>query len=520
MSILLILFWLIMTVLWAVRIEDRTLTLNHPGFIALGAVISGVLLYFTMPALIPLEILVYLGLSLGMSAFASSFVHHNEKMGVIAGAALVVALVAVPLIASGAYIIGAKSLAEIPQVETTDDTTDLIDTDHISLTSTKTALWRADKVVGNLGYKVGVFKPDIQFIDGELTWLVPLDYNSVDKALIYAGEGTDGYIAVSAEEPKAEPKLVAGLPMRYTPNAILENNLIRHIWEDYPTYIIHEPVFQLDEQGDPKWVALLSQPGLYGLIGETPRGLAVTDPVTGKNEFYEIGKQPAWIQRVFDEALTETYLGWWGTYSDGWINSWWGQRDLKYPTGSVFIEHGEAGAILSAGEPDVYLVQGTDGNQYWFSAITTPGKDSSMVGYVLGDVQDGKFTFYNAPGYYNDFGAAANVQQHQKVAMATGLEVVQPIMYVIDDQEVWIIPVVSQTGEVMEIGLVEAHGGETYVGPTLDDVLTQWRGIGITADDDGVQESTTALQEIEEIRKHLDRLEAKLKAEAAQKNTA
>ncbi|QSZ66471.1 hypothetical protein RJ40_02630 [Methanofollis aquaemaris] len=519
MSILLVLFWLIMTAFWAVRIEDKTLKLNQPWFIGIGAVASAAVLYITTPALIPLEIVAYLGISLAMSAFASSYLHHNERMGVIGGVALTVALVAVPFITSGAYIIGAQSLAEIPQVETTDTTVDLIDTDHIRLTSAKTALWRADKVIGNLGYKVGVFEPDVQFLDGELTWLVPLDYNSVDKALIYSGEGTDGYILVSAEEPKAEPRLVTGIPMHYTPNAILENDLTRHIWEDYPTYIIHDPVFQIDERGTPKWVALLSQPGLYGIIGETPQGLVITDPVTGTNEFYEIGKQPAWVQRVYDEDLTETYLGWWGTYSDGWINSWWGQRNLKYPTGSVYIAHGEAGASLSAGDPDVYLVQGTDGNQYWFSAITTPGKDSSMVGYVLGDVQNGTFTFYNAPGYYNDFGAAANVQQHQKVAMASGLEVVQPIMYVIDDQEVWIIPVVSQTGEVMEIGLVVAHGGETYIGTSLDDVLTQWRGTGITGGDDGTSDNVTTLQEIEEIRKLLDQLEAKLKAEATQKNT-
>jgi len=511
MSITLIIFWLIMTAVWAVRIEDKTLKFNHPGLIALGAVVSGAILYVTTPALVLVNVLFLLAASLAVSGIAASFVHGAEKMRVAGGTVLTLAILCIPLLTAGAEVIGAQDLAAIPQVKTVDNATDLIDTDHIRLTSAKTALWRADKVIGNLGYKVGVFTPDVQFLGGDLVWLVPLDYTSLDKALIYAGEGTDGYVIVSSENPKAEPRRVTGLQMHYTPHAILEYDLTRHIWEDYPTYVIHQPVFQLDDEGSPRWVTLLSRPALYGIIGETPEGIVVTDPVTGTNEFFDLGKQPAWIQRVYDEDLTETYLKWWGTYSDGWINSWWGQRDLKYPTGDVYIEHGEAGATLSAGDPDVYLVQGTDGNQYWFSAITTPGKDSSMVGYVLCDVQDGTFTFYNAPGYYNDFGAAANVQQHQKVAMATGLEVVQPIMYVIDGEEVWIIPVISQTGEMMEIGLVVAHGGETFVGTTLDDVLSQWRGVsGETPGPDGGE---VTVQEIEEIRKLLDKLEARLKAQ-------
>jgi len=515
MSIIIILFWLVMTAVWAFRIEDKKLKMNHKGLILLGGIISGVALYITIPALIPINIIIYIAVSIAASAFASSVIYNVENMNIIGGAALIVAILVVPMLTSGAQVAGAQALAEIPQVQTAENATDLIDTQHIRLTSYKTALWRADKVIGNLGYKVGVFEPDVQFIDSELIWLAPMDFTSLDKSLIYAGEGTEGYVILSAEDPKAEPERVTGIAMKYTPNAILENDLTRHIWEDYPTYIIHDHVFQLDGEGNPEWITLLTQPALYGIIGEVPQGIVVTDPVTGSNEFYKPGEQPSWIQRVWDEDLTETYLDWWGRYSDGWINSWWGQRNLKFPTGGVYIAHGDAGATLTSGDPDVYLVEGTDGNQYWFSAITTPGKDASMIGYVLCDAQNGKFTFYKAPGYYNDLGAAANVQQHQKVAMASGLEIVQPIMYIIDGEEVWIIPVISQTGEVMEIGLVVAHGGETYVGDNLDDVITQWRGETLTESgtDTVPSDDQTTIQEIEEIRKLLDQLEAKLKAE-------
>ena len=63
-----------------------------------------------------------------------------------------------------------------------------------------------------------------------------------------------------------------------------------------------------------------------------------------------------------------------------------------------------------------------------------------------------------------------------EVAKAPDLEVVQPIMYVIDDQEVWIIPVITPSGEQTLVGLVEARSGTTYIGPNLQNVLLQWRG--------------------------------------------
>ncbi|WP_157199937.1 hypothetical protein [Methanogenium cariaci] len=36
MSILIILFWLVLTAIWAFRIEDKKLQLNHPALILLG----------------------------------------------------------------------------------------------------------------------------------------------------------------------------------------------------------------------------------------------------------------------------------------------------------------------------------------------------------------------------------------------------------------------------------------------------------------------------------------------------
>jgi hypothetical protein len=139
-----------------------------------------------------------------------------------------------------------------------------------------------------------------------------------------------------------------------------------------------------------------------------------------------------------------------------------------------------------------------------------------MVGYMLTDVRTGKFTFHETPGYYNDQGAAQNVHQHPEVAKAPELQVVQPIMYVIDGQEIWIIPVITPSGEQTLMGLVEARSGTTFIGQSLQDVLGQWRGTtGIRDAGSGMESGTTVKARIAQIRKLLDEIEAELGSVAA-----
>ncbi|MDD1703868.1 MAG: hypothetical protein LUP97_01360, partial [Methanoregula sp.] len=121
----------------------------------------------------------------------------------------------------------------------------------------------------------------------------------------------------------------------------------------------------------------------------------------------------------------------------------------------------------------------------------------------------GRFTFHPTAGYYNDLGAAQNVHQNPEVAKAPELQVVQPIMYVIDGQEIWIIPVITPSGEQTLVGLVEARSGTTYIGASLQDVQGQWRGTtGFPDAGSGTDSRTSVKAKIAQIRKLLDELEA------------
>ena len=99
-----------------------------------------------------------------------------------------------------------------------------------------------------------------------------------------------------------------------------------------------------------------------------------------------------------------------------------------------------------------------------------------MVGYMLTDLRTGNFNFYPTPSIYNDIGAAKNVQQNPEVAKVMGATVAQPIMYMISGEEVWIMPVITQSGENIMMGVVRARTGETFVSLDLKTALAELNG--------------------------------------------
>jgi hypothetical protein len=471
---------------------------SRASFALAAAAASSILLYLIELPFTGFNMLLWFSINACIALGLNSAFAKNPNGGIASGIAVGVIIL---LWIGGITVLSAMTatqLAAAPDVNVVSGPSTIINSSHIRLVSYETAQWRSDKVIGSLGYKSAIAEPDIQTLNGTLVWITPLDYDGFFiKAWSYANEGTGGYVIVNAEDPKADARLVPVNHMVYTRYALLGNEVNRRVWEQKPEYLQMETTFQLDDTMQPKYVINMAEPMLYGCIGERPVGVATVDPVSGSVDFYRLGEQPAWIQRVWSEGTTEEWIGWWGRYQHGWWNSILGQRDVK---------------VLSGIDgPDVFLVNGNDGNLYWFGTVSNPGTDTSMVGYMLTDVRTGRFTFHETPGYYNDLGAAQNVHQNPEVAKAPDLQVVQPIMYVIDGQEIWIIPVITPSGEQTLVGLVEARSGTTYIGPGLQSVLAQWRGTrGIPDAGSGTVSGTTVKEKIAQVRRLLDEIEAEV----------
>lgn len=475
--------WVLLAIAWLkptlpkMKEDVRDWVASQVVSLIIGVLVSSFMIYFIMPPamwriIIPLAFLMVL-ISNGLRAFWDL-----EFSGYAIGASLIVVVFAIiAALFGGAFF--AEDLNKIPKVANAPAgyTPDFISIEHIRTVPKETAEWKADKKVGEYGYKFETQQAHIQFRDGELKWLVPFEYGSLWKAYKYGDEGTNAYIKVSAEKPHAEVERVVGFSMRYIPSGVFGYDLERHIYFSYPEYYQRESVFQLDDWGNPVYVTMLTLPTI-AYTGEVPAGIVVTDTQTGDMNFYDMNSIPAYIQRVMDESLTENYLSWWGEYVHGFWNSWFSQKDVKKPTGGLDISSREGSGEIrvdESSEPDVFLIYGSNDRLYWFTSITTSGKDLSMVGYTLTDVLTGKTTFYKTEGYFNDIGAAKNVQQHAEVSKVMGFRVSQPIMYIIDGNETWIIPVLASTNEIRAFGVVHGKTGTTFVKENLDDVLAEYK---------------------------------------------
>lgn len=445
--------------------------------LVIGALISILVIYFIMPStmwivVVPLIFFV-LALNNALRAILSM-----EYSGVILGVSIVAVVIALLVfLFAGAFY--AEDLHRIPEVTeaTPGSIPNMISTEHIRTVPKETAEWKADKKIGEYGYKFEIQEAHIQFRDRELKWLVPFEYGGLWKAYNYGDEGTNGYVKVSAEKPNAEAERVLGFSMKYIPSGVFGYNLQRHIYYSYPAFYQKESVFQLDDKGKPIYVTMLTRPTI-AYTGEVPAGIVITDTQTGDMNFYDMNSIPAYIERAMDESLTENYLSWWGAYVHGFWNAQFSQKDVKKPTGSLYIytsEGAEEKIVDEGDEPDVYLIYGNNDKLYWFTSITTSGKDMSMVGYTLTDVFTGQTMFYKTEGYFNDIGAAKNVQQHAEVSKVMGFRVSQPIMYIIEGNETWIIPVLASTNEIRAFGIVHGKTGTTFVKEKLEDALSEYK---------------------------------------------
>lgn len=472
--------WLLFTLAWLTPTIPRRENIkswigSQIISLIIGALISTFITYFIMPPTIWIVIVILFMLAVLLNNAIRTW-FDLDFSPVLAGISLIIVIIGVLVyMFAGAYY--AEDLHKIPKVnQFVGGPPDMISTEHIRTVPKETAEWKADKKIGEYGYKFETNKAHIQFRDGELKWLVPFEYGNLWKAYKYNDEGTNAYVKISAEKPYADAERVVGFSMRYIPSGVFGYDLERHIYFSYPDFYQKESTFQLDDKGNPIYVTMLTVPTI-AYTGEVPVGIVVTDAQSGDMNFYDMSDIPVYIQRVMDESLTENYLSWWGKYIYGFWNTQFSQRDYKKPTGGLQLTKSGSGEISvdQSYEPDVFLIYGKDNKLYWFSSMTTSGNELSMIGYVLTDVLTGKMVFYKTEGYFNDIGAAKNVQQHAEVSKVMGFKVSQPIMYIIEGNETWVIPVLASTNEIRAFGVVHGKTGTTFVKEKLEDVLVEYK---------------------------------------------
>jgi hypothetical protein len=373
-------------------------------------------------------------------------------------------------------IVDASGLRDVTGVTTTSDKPPTADLQHVRVVPEESAIFSGSKVLGQLGayYRVGDYS--VQSENGKLVWVAPLDFQG---AIQWLARGTSpGVIVVSAENPDTPAELRQRQPLRYIPSALLNTNLMRHVYMSYGTELLLETTLQLDAAGDPKYIVTLGRP-MIGWSGETVTAVVIVDPATGAMQRIprdQFASLPAWISRVYPADLALEYNDWLGRYVHGWWNSVVTKRDVHLPVRDEVF-----GLLL-------------DANRFvWFADHTSPNAtDDSMTGFTYMDSRTGAMVYYtSAGGEFNSVAAERSVSANPIITQGR-LIPTQPILYNIG-QNTWVVPAVASNGKFQTLALVQAAGGHVVVGNSsssapVADAFAQYRAfLGGSTENSGAE---------------------------------
>ncbi|MBP3442945.1 MAG: CvpA family protein [Clostridia bacterium] len=288
---------------------------------------------------------------------------------------VLLAVVAVGFILSS-VVFRASSYAKIIDVQTGDFASEVDEADfsHVPVIDEATTAVLAERAVSDLD-KLGyvsqfTIQPKYYQINYKDTpvRVVPLQYSNIIKWFTNAKNGLPAYVIVDATSQDAELVEVKG-GMKYSTADHFNHNVTRHVRFKYPTYLLDNPTFEIDDNGHPYWIfAKLDMTiGLFG--GRDVTGAIICDSVTGECQEYSLSQvreseDLQWIDRVFSAELLNEQYNFYGKYQGGFWNSILGQKNT-YSTTEDFS----------------YLAMNDD--VYMYTGVTSLTNDESITGFIL-----------------------------------------------------------------------------------------------------------------------------------------
>jgi hypothetical protein len=332
-----------------------------------------------------------------------------------------------------------------------------IDPSQIRIVDRETATQIADKLMGEdlaLGSRAHLGPMSIQNVGGKIYWVAPI-LHSRFFAWFKHSNGTPGYIKVSATNPNDYEfvQKLNGSPIniKYQSEAYFSYDIERHLWlNGFMTRGTTDYTFEIDDNGKPYYVVTVYK-NTIGFSGADATGVVTVDVETGDINEYSLDSIPEWVDRVQPDDLIYDQLVWWGEYQNGWFNPG-GEGKLK-PTHEMLFVHGK------------------DGKGYWYTTITSKGKDESISGFVMIDSKTKKFTFYSLSGA-TDISATNSILGRVK---EKGYTASPAILYNIAGRATYVVSLKDSAGVVKAIGLADVENHSvTGIGNNIRDALRDY----------------------------------------------
>lgn len=282
--------------------------------------------------------------------------------------------------------------------------------------------------------------------------VTPLSYADPIKWFYNQKKGLPAYITVNMVTQQTDLVwLESG--MKYSPSEYFFRNIYRHMRFSYPTKIFETVSFEIDDSGTPYWVAPTIAYRIGWWSGKDIDGAILVNAITGESAFYEKDQVPQWIDQLYDSDLIITQLDDNGRFQNGYINSIFGQKNVRRTT---------YGYNYLALDDDVYLYTG-------MSSVTA---DQSNIGFVLVNLRTKATRFYTVPGA-TETSAMASAQgqvQHLKYTATF------PLLLNISDRPTYFVSLKDDAGLVKMYAFVDVEQYQIVgTGATIDEARKNYR---------------------------------------------
>ncbi|WP_249639894.1 hypothetical protein [Streptococcus uberis] len=272
----------------------------------------------------------------------------------------------------------AKSYANVIKVKNADFKQDFPESNlsTLALLDRESAEKIGDTYLGTIDKvsQFGISKDYRQITIGKQPFRVsPLEYKSFWKWLTNRQVGINYYVKVNQTTGKAElVKLKEA--MKYSDSEYLFRDTKRHLRFLHPFTIFGDPSFEVDDQGNPYYVATTYAPK-FGLSSLDPNGAILLNAVTGKTKYYHLKDIPKWVDRVYSAENVLSRVNDHYTYQKGYWNTVFSQTGVKQTTDSYN-----------------YITIGS--NIYLYTGITSATADASNLGFILVNMRTREVTNY------------------------------------------------------------------------------------------------------------------------------
>ena len=415
-----------------------------------------------------LAIVFSLGLTVSQQTKQLKIVSKPNKVLFVLVALLAVYCIALPLLTSLKMFRSEsyqKLIGEVKNGQKITNHIAPISIDKIRVVDEELAHLLGEKILGSqpaLGSQVELGDFCIQKVNNNLYWVAPLLHSGFFK-WFNNQEGTAGYVMVSATNER-DVKLVqdvAGkaIKIKYQQGAYFQSDIHRHVYfNGNATVGLADFSFEIDDAGNPYWI-ITKYAKKIGFSGKEAIGTIVVDAQSGDMSSYTIAKTPKWVDRIQPLEFIEDQLNDWGEYVHGYWN--FSNADKLQITEGLT------------------LVYGKDSKSYWYTGLTSVGKDESAVGFVLVDTRTKETTFYKQGGA-TEFAAQSSAQGK---VQEKGYKASLPIPYNINNIATYVMTLKDDGGLVKMFAMVAISDYTIVgVGNTMRETLTSFKNVYNMAD--------------------------------------